>query len=584
MEMFVCSHDSDVLSAIKQKRNFTISPSITQLNLEGNKIGAEGARYLAAALEKNSSITQLSLARNNMGDKGAQYLAAALEKNSSITDLDLRNNNIGDEGAQYLATVLEKNSSITDLDLRSNKIGAEGAQYLASIERLLKQNQNMTKEEKLSHFKANDKSKDPQIELEALHRLVLQNNWDGVATVVQNHSKLPIESLLPADDSNLNTKAFMTQLLAHTFKQLTTNLNLDHQHESVKHQELDKQKKALQDEVDALKRKLQEMESKLSTVDLELKDSSTKVEELSMHLTTLNKNLTKAEQLYSENATALKAWQERLQVPHQWTIDDVALLLKDIGMKKHIKVFAENKIDGRVLFDLSTTDLMGLSLTFIESKRMQKALYLISHYKDLYISPPGLLQWSNETVCMWLEDNKYSHLVPVFKQLQITGSELAFIDRQDLKEHMKVKALGDCISLEKAIKQMFQNDMQEQHEVKKLMAKELNEEAIAEQQSKIEFKVQELQGANEELRLQLKSLKSRAPEAFCCPITGEVMESPVVASDGHTYERSAIENWLFKMNKDTSPMTNEKLKSKELIASHTLKSMIREWVENNQKA
>jgi hypothetical protein len=60
------------------------------------------------------------------------------------------------------------------------------------------------------------------------------------------------------------------------------------------------------------------------------------------------------------------------------------------------------------------------------------------------------------------------------------------------------------------------------------------------------------------------------------------MADPVFASDGHTYERNAIENWLIQLNKNTSPMTNEKLKSKELTPSRTLKSMIREWIENNQ--
>jgi hypothetical protein len=60
------------------------------------------------------------------------------------------------------------------------------------------------------------------------------------------------------------------------------------------------------------------------------------------------------------------------------------------------------------------------------------------------------------------------------------------------------------------------------------------------------------------------------------------MTDPVFASDGHTYERHAMENWLINMNKDTSPMTNKKLKSKELTPSYTLKSMIREWIENNQ--
>jgi len=33
------------------------------------------------------------------------------------------------------------------------------------------------------------------------------------------------------------------------------------------------------------------------------------------------------------------------------------------------------------------------------------------------------------------------------------------------------------------------------------------------------------------------------PPEFYCPITHEVMVDPVVAQDGHTYERQAIEEW-----------------------------------------
>ena len=31
------------------------------------------------------------------------------------------------------------------------------------------------------------------------------------------------------------------------------------------------------------------------------------------------------------------------------------------------------------------------------------------------------------------------------------------------------------------------------------------------------------------------------PKEFCCPISHELMKDPVVAGDGHTYERSCIE-------------------------------------------
>ena len=49
------------------------------------------------------------------------------------------------------------------------------------------------------------------------------------------------------------------------------------------------------------------------------------------------------------------------------------------------------------------------------------------------------------------------------------------------------------------------------------------------------------------------------PSNFKCSITQNVMNDPEVAADGHTYERTAIERWLFEKNKKSSPLTNQKL-------------------------
>jgi hypothetical protein len=37
---------------------------------------------------------------------------------------------------------------------------------------------------------------------------------------------------------------------------------------------------------------------------------------------------------------------------------------------------------------------------------------------------------------------------------------------------------------------------------------------------------------------------SRAPKAFICPFTNSVMNEPILASDGFSYEKQALENWL----------------------------------------
>jgi hypothetical protein len=57
-----------------------------------------------------------------------------------------------------------------------------------------------------------------------------------------------------------------------------------------------------------------------------------------------------------------------------------------------------------------------------------------------------------------------------------------------------------------------------------------------------------------------------------CPITKNLMTNPVQASDGHTYERSAIEEWFKTLQ--VSPVTKEPLKSLVVIPSHTLKTML----------
>mmetsp|Transcript_22016 Transcript_22016/g.46413 ORF Transcript_22016/g.46413 Transcript_22016/m.46413 type:complete len:558 (-) Transcript_22016:247-1920(-) len=64
------------------------------------------------------------------------------------------------------------------------------------------------------------------------------------------------------------------------------------------------------------------------------------------------------------------------------------------------------------------------------------------------------------------------------------------------------------------------------------------------------------------------------PNMPLCPITGLPMVDPVVAADGHTYERSAIARWLTASNK--SPMTGADLIHKQLVPNYGLVSSIEE--------
>jgi len=66
---------------------------------------------------------------------------------------------------------------------------------------------------------------------------------------------------------------------------------------------------------------------------------------------------------------------------------------------------------------------------------------------------------------------------------------------------------------------------------------------------------------------------------FICPITQEIMFDPVIAADGFTYEKEAIERHF--QNKNTSPITNEELDSKALMANKLIRSIVSSLLDKN---
>ena len=69
------------------------------------------------------------------------------------------------------------------------------------------------------------------------------------------------------------------------------------------------------------------------------------------------------------------------------------------------------------------------------------------------------------------------------------------------------------------------------------------------------------------------------PDDWRCPIGGQLIADPVIAADEMTYERQHIERWL--QGNDKSPVTNERLKHKELIGNATMRKDIASFVDQN---
>ena len=65
--------------------------------------------------------------------------------------------------------------------------------------------------------------------------------------------------------------------------------------------------------------------------------------------------------------------------------------------------------------------------------------------------------------------------------------------------------------------------------------------------------------------------KLRPPEDLFCPLSHELMLDPVLAADGHAYERRHIEDWFSRHL--TSPLTGERLNNPSLLPCHALRKM-----------
>lgn len=71
------------------------------------------------------------------------------------------------------------------------------------------------------------------------------------------------------------------------------------------------------------------------------------------------------------------------------------------------------------------------------------------------------------------------------------------------------------------------------------------------------------------------------PEQLICPITGCPMVDPVVAADGHTYEREAILHWF--STSDISPLTGMHIPTTQVFPNFTLRKLSEEFQVANRR-
>ncbi|XP_056322059.1 WD repeat, SAM and U-box domain-containing protein 1-like [Danio aesculapii] len=137
--------------------------------------------------------------------------------------------------------------------------------------------------------------------------------------------------------------------------------------------------------------------------------------------------------------------------------------------------------------------------------------------------------WSEEDVCEWLGDEGFEALVDTFRAHDIDGPELITLNTETLSSEFNIESVGLRGRVLRKIK---------------------------------------------DLRSSLTD--TDCPDEFICPITRELMKEPVIAADGYSYEREAIESWINTPNR-SSPMTNLPLQTTILTLNRSLKMAIQRW-------
>ncbi|KAL3735515.1 hypothetical protein ACJRO7_024612 [Eucalyptus globulus] len=80
-----------------------------------------------------------------------------------------------------------------------------------------------------------------------------------------------------------------------------------------------------------------------------------------------------------------------------------------------------------------------------------------------------------------------------------------------------------------------------------------------------------------------EQLHINVPSLFRCPISLDVMRSPVSLCTGVTYDRSSIQRWL-ESGHQTCPATNQPLPSTDFVPNLTLHRLIHLWTQSSSSA
>ena len=286
-------------------------------------------------------------------------------------------------------------------------------------------------------------------------------------------------------------------------------------------------------------------------------------------------------------------------------VKEAFALLQLLGAPVPLATLEREKVSGGALAEMTEAEMesaFGIA-ALGDRRRLSGALRRLANRQGF--GAPGTLEWDTERVCAWLAEQGLAQLRQAFRAQSIDGEVLLTLTRDDL-QCLGVTTIGDKSTLMKKVEAV-----KKQHYAGQVVGargdagsggaskaggrstrsgrKRKREppgasQLSAEQQRLVLEQVLEenadlaarLAAAREDNGAQGSGATAAPPADFLCPITTEVMQDPVFAMDGFTYEREAIAAWFRRH--DTSPITRAVIPP-TLVPNNNLRSQIASWNE-----
>lgn len=253
-----------------------------------------------------------------------------------------------------------------------------------------------------------------------------------------------------------------------------------------------------------------------------------------------------------------------------FSVEHVHELLRQLQIPVPITVLQREEVTGIALTEITEgdmADVFGIA-TLGDRRRLTLALRRLNARGGF--DPVHTPEWDVERVCTWLADEGMAQYQEGMREQRIDGEVLLSLTQDDL-DCIGITTLGGRATLIKKIKgarkqNYVDRDLSvgvEADVAESASLDQLNQ--VLQENATLAERVKAEQGGNAD---------GEPPKRYLCPILQVVMRDPVVAADGFTYEREAIETWFRRRN--TSPMTNQAI-SQILYPNNVMRREIANW-------